>query len=81
MEEDKKKIRFGVDNNTLSINNNDRKTEDWHCDFNGRIVIGNKLYWANIYKKNDDWMAGKVVIADEDAQKKLREKQDEVPPF
>ena len=57
-------IKYGVDELTISINKNDRKTEDWHSDLNGKLVINGETYYCNIYQKNDNWMAGKLVKAD-----------------
>ncbi len=62
--EDKPMIKYGVDELTISINKNDRKTEDWHSDLNGKLVINGETYYANVYQKNDNWMAGKLVKAD-----------------
>jgi hypothetical protein len=62
--EDKPMIKYGVDELTISINKNDRKTEDWHSDLNGKLVINGETYYCNIYQKNDNWMAGKLVKAD-----------------
>ena len=36
MEQEKKLIKYGEDNFTVSINTNNKKTEDWHC-----ILIAN----------------------------------------
>ena len=63
--EDKPMIKYGVDELTISINKNDRKTEDWHSDLNGKLVINGETYYANVYQKNDNWMAGKLVKADQ----------------
>ena len=37
--DNKPMIKYGVDELTISINKNDRKTEDWHSDYNGKLVI------------------------------------------
>ncbi|MDA1338070.1 MAG: hypothetical protein O2871_01780 [bacterium] len=62
--EDKSMIKYGVDELTISINKNDRKTEDWHSDFNGKLVINGEIFYANVYQKNENWIAGKLVKAD-----------------
>ena len=62
--EDKPMIKYGVDELTISINKNDRKTEDWHSDFNGKLVINGEIFYANVYQKNENWIAGKLVKAD-----------------
>ena len=62
--EDKPMIKYGVDELTISINKNDRKTEDWHSDLNGKLVINGETYYANVYQKNDNWIAGKLVKAE-----------------
>ena len=61
--EDKKLIKYGEDDFTCSINKNERKTEDWHSDFNGKIVINGETFYLNLYQKKDTWFAGKVVKA------------------
>lgn len=63
--EDKPMIKYGVDELTISINKNDRKTEDWHSDYNGKLVINGETFYANVYQKNDNWIAGKLVKADQ----------------
>ena len=62
--EDKPMIKYGVDELTISINKNDRKTEDWHSDYNGKLVINGEIFYANVYQKNENWIAGKLVKAD-----------------
>jgi len=62
--DNKPMIKYGVDELTISINKNDRKTEDWHSDFNGKAIINGELYYINAYQKNDNWVAGKLVKAD-----------------
>ena len=42
--EDKPMIKYGVDELKISINKNDRKTEDWHSDLNGKLVINGETY-------------------------------------
>ena len=39
MDNNKPMVKYGVDELTISINKNDRKTEDWHSDYNGKLVI------------------------------------------
>jgi len=62
--DNKPMIKYGVDELTISINKNDRKTEDWHSDYNGKLVINGEIFYANVYQKNDNWIAGKLVKAD-----------------
>ena len=58
--EEKKLIKYGTDDFTVSINKNE-KTEDWHCDWSCKIVLDNgKVLWANLYNKNDNLIAGKI---------------------
>jgi len=64
MDNNKPMVKYGVDELTISINKNDRKTEDWHSDFNGKAIINGELYYINAYQKNDNWVAGKLVKAD-----------------
>ena len=37
-----------------------QKTKDWHADWAGKLVVGGKTYYANLYQKNDGWIAGKL---------------------
>ena len=62
--DNKPMIKYGVDELTISINKNDRKTEDWHSDYNGKLVINGETFYANVYQKNENWIAGKLVKAD-----------------
>ncbi len=64
MDNNKPMVKYGVDELTISINKNDRKTEDWHSDYNGKLVINGEIFYANVYQKNDNWIAGKLVKAD-----------------
>ena len=60
MEKERPKIMYGEDNFTVSINTNNKKTEDWHCDYNCKIVLGDgQVLWANLYKKSDTLIASK----------------------
>ena len=60
MEQEKPKIKYGEDKFTVSINTNN-KTEDWHSDYRCKIVLGDgQVLWANLYKKSDTWIAGKI---------------------
>ena len=82
MEEDKK-IQYGTDDFTVSINKNE-KTEDWHCDWSCKIVLDNgKVLWANLYNKNDNWMAGKIKVDETKPVEKKEEVKkivdDEIP--
>ena len=82
--EEKKLIKYGTDDFTVSINKNE-KTEDWHCDWNSKIVLGDgKILWANLYNKNDNWIAGKIKVDETTPveNKKEEEKEadgDEIP--
>ena len=72
--EEKKLIKYGTDDFTVSINKNE-KTEDWHCDWSCKIVLGDgKVLWANLYNKNDNWMAGKIKV---DETKPVENKKEE----
>ena len=60
MEQEKELVKYGKDPFTVSINANE-KSKDWHCDYNCKIVLGDgQVLWANLYKKNDTWIAGKI---------------------
>ena len=77
--EEKKLIKYGTDDFTVSINKNE-KTEDWHCDWNCKIVLGDgKILWANLYNKNDNWIAGKIKVDETKPveNKKEEEKEDD----
>ena len=77
--EEKKLIKYGTDDFTVSINKNE-KTEDWHCDWSCKIVLGDgKVLWANLYNKNDNWMAGKIKVDETKPveNKKEEEKEDD----
>tara|TARA_R100000353_G_scaffold5295_1_gene7476 strand:- start:367 stop:582 length:216 start_codon:yes stop_codon:yes gene_type:complete len=61
MEKERPKIMYGEDKFTVSINKNKEKNLDWHCDYNCKIVLGDgQVLWANLYQKNDTWIAGKI---------------------
>lgn len=66
MADEQQRPKFGQDELTMSINDkrpgsgDGRKTEDWHADWSGRLVVGGKTYYANLYQKNDGWIAGKL---------------------
>ena len=81
--EEKKLIKYGTDDFTVSINKNE-KTEDWHCDWSCKIVLDNgKVLWANLYNKNDNWMAGKIKVDETKPVEKKEEVkkivEDEIP--
>ena len=81
--EEKKLIKYGTDDFTVSINKNE-KTEDWHCDWSCKIVLGDgKVLWANLYNKNDNWMAGKIKVDETKPVEKKEEVKkivdDEIP--
>ena len=81
--EDKKLIKYGTDDFTVSINKNE-KTEDWHCDWSCKIVLDNgKVLWANLYNKNDNWMACKIKVDETKPVEKKEEVKkivdDEIP--
>ena len=55
------KVKYGVDELTFSLNDNaSNKTEDWHSDWNGKVVINGVTYYLNGYRKNDQWIAGRL---------------------
>jgi hypothetical protein len=70
---DAPKVKYGEDDLTFSLNKKDaeKKTEDWHSDYDGKVMIGGQQYYLNGYQKNDTWVAGKlkVVPADKAPQK------------
>jgi|TARA_B100000123_G_scaffold239835_1_gene192705 hypothetical protein len=81
--EEKKLIKYGTDDFTVSINKNE-KTEDWHCDWSCKIVLEDgKVLWANLYNKNDNWMAGKIKVDETKPVEKKEEVKkivdDEIP--
>lgn len=69
MAEEQKRVMYGKDDMTLSINDrrpgsgDGRKTEDWHADWGGQLVVGGKTYYVDLYQKNGSWIAGKVKVA------------------
>ncbi len=81
MAEEQQRPKFGQDELTVSINDkrpgtgDGQKTEDWHSDWSGRLVVGGKTYYANLYQKNDGWIAGKL----KEAPQKKEEDADEIP--
>lgn len=71
MNDDKPIVRYGKDDSTITINNNNFKEEDWHDDRRGKMMLNGQLYFVNLKNKNDDgWIAGKVVKASSDQQAK-----------
>ena len=61
MAEEQKRVKYGVDEMTFSLNDNAaNKTEDWHSDWQGKVVIDGATYYLNGYRKNDTWIAGKL---------------------
>ena len=77
--EEKKLIKYGTDDFTVSINKNKEQTEDWHCDWNCKIVLNDgKILWANLYNKNDNWIAGKIKVDEvKPIEKKEEVKEDD----
>lgn len=69
MNEAKQRVEYGKDPFTFSLNDETaNKTEDWHNDWRGKVVIDGVLYYLNGYRKNDTWIAGKVVKAPDGKQ-------------
>jgi hypothetical protein len=72
MAEEQKRVMYGKDDMTLSINDrrpgsgDGRKTEDWHADWGGQLVVGGKTYYVDLYQKNGSWIAGKLKPAKKD---------------
>jgi len=62
-----KRVEYGNDDLTVSINRKDadKKTEDWHSDYDGRITIDGKMYYLNLYDhyQNGTWLKGKAKLA------------------
>ena len=70
---DAPKVKYGEDDLTFSLNKKDaeKKTEDWHSDYDGKVMVNGQQYYLNGYEKSDTWIAGrlKVVPADKAPQK------------
>lgn len=80
--EQKKRVEHGVDDLTFSLNDETaQKTEDWHNDWRGRIVVNGSLYYLNGYRKSDTWIAGKVVKAPADKQPQASAPQQNAKPL
>jgi hypothetical protein len=83
MSEQQQRPKFGQDELTLSINDkrpgtgDGQKTADWHADWSGRLVLNGKTYYANLYQKNDSWIAGKLKEAPQKSNDGLD--ADEIP--
>ena len=56
MSEQQNRPKFGQDELTMSLNDkrpgsgDGQKTEDWHADWSGKLVVGGKTYYANLYQ-------------------------------
>lgn len=69
MAEDRPKILYGQDELTFSLNDkSDRKTEDWHDDWGGKLIMGGVLYYMNARQRDNTWITGKLVKAPADKQ-------------
>lgn len=69
MAEDRPMVKYGQDELTFSLNDkSDRKTEDWHDDWGGKLIIGGVLYYINGRQRDNTWIAGKLVKAPADKQ-------------
>lgn len=67
-------IKYGKDNNTVTINNNDRREEDWHDHRRGRLNVNGVMYYINLKNMNaEDWIAGKIVKMPDDKAKEWLE--------
>ena len=74
MSEDRPLIKYGKDDNTITINNNNFKQEEWHDDRRGKMMLNGQLYFVNLKNKNDEgWIAGKIVKATSEQQEKWLE--------
>jgi hypothetical protein len=61
MNEANPRVKYGVDEMTFSLNDNAaNKTEDWHSDWNGKVVINGVTYYLNGYRKDEQWIAGRL---------------------
>jgi len=64
MNEDRPQIKYGVDDLTISINDDAaNKKEDWHSDWRGKLVVDGKTYYVDLRDKSDSWKAGKLKLA------------------
>ena len=61
MTEDRPQIKYGVDDLTISINDDSaNKQEDWHSDWRGKLVVDGKTYYVDLRDKSGTWKAGKL---------------------
>lgn len=71
MSEERPLIKYGKSESTITINNNDKKEEEWHDDRRGKMMLNGQLYYVNLKNKNDEgWIAGKLVKASSEQQAK-----------
>lgn len=64
MNDDRPQIKYGVDDLTISINDaSDKKQEDWHNDWSGKLVVDGKTYYVDLRDKSATWKAGKLKLA------------------
>ena len=64
MNEDRPQIKYGVDDLTISLNDDaGNKKEDWHADWRGKLVVDGKTYYVDLRDKSDSWKAGKLKLA------------------
>ncbi|HAW75017.1 MAG TPA: hypothetical protein DCW74_04685 [Alteromonas australica] len=72
MSDAKKDIEYGVTELTGKLNDRtSEKTEDWHDDWNGRIMIDGVQYYLNARTRdngNGEWISMKVVRVPDDKQ-------------
>jgi hypothetical protein len=47
-------MAYEIKNNSGSLFQNNKKTEDTHSDFNGKVNIDGKLYWINMWDNRDN---------------------------
>ena len=61
MTEDRPHVKHGVDDMTISINDDSaNKQEDWHSDWRGKLVVDGKTYYVDLRDKSGTWKAGKL---------------------
>ena len=74
MSDAKMKVEYGVTELTGKLNDRtSKKTEDWHDDWNGRIMIDGVQYYLNARTRDSgdgEWISMKVVRVPDDKQPK-----------
>ena len=73
MSEDRPLIKYGKDDNTITINKVKEKELEWHDDYKGFLNINGTVYYVNLKDKKPDWIAGRIVKMPDDKAKEYLE--------